>query len=182
MRKRGARRESEHSSGEKLWSFLALSVVSVGFTTGAACRAHVAAPVQPLQSNEPVGDLLRPDGTYPIGRPSPPSPDEFPPRPSTPSIGPESTAADIKQAIVDCNIAKLRQTILNYGELVALIASRSPVEAEYKALVDDWIAVTTRQFCFTGKRGRTSELGEPETGNFVAGLVTLLKFLVLTCV
>jgi len=158
---RGVRTQDQRRIGGRLRCVLALSVLNIGLTPNGACRAHVPTPVQPPPS-EPVGDLLRPDSLDPIG------PDDPPPEPANSRPEPESTAADVRRAIVSCNAAELRQTVLNYGELVALTASRPPVEADYAALVDEWIAATTREFCFSGKRGGTFDLGEPETGSCVA--------------
>jgi len=164
MPERGARTKYQRCASGRLRCVLVPSVLSIGLALNGACRAHVPAPVQPPPS-EPVGDLLRPDGIYPIGRPSP---NDFPPEPVDSRPEPESTAADVRRAIVSCNAVELRQTILSYRELVALTASRPPVEADYAALADEWIAARMREFCFSGKRGGTFNLGEPETGSCVA--------------
>jgi hypothetical protein len=133
--------------------------------TGSAVAAHDPPSVQAHAAEEPVGDFdLRSDlDAYDDSVPRP-EPLEF----ESPWPEPESSAADIKQAVASCNIADLRRAILSYDELVSLMASGSPVEADYTALVDEWIAATTREFCVSGKPGGTSNLGEPVTGNYVA--------------
>jgi hypothetical protein len=143
-------------------------VLAFGFALNGACHAHVTAPSQAQQANEPVGELQRPVGIYPIGRAEPgPIEDSSP----TISYSTHSTlqvvGKEIREAIQSCNTPMLKRTILSYAEFDSLVAKRVHDEAAYAAMVGGWLGAAAGEYCASGRPGRALPIGEAMTGDTV---------------